>query len=314
MKRMIIDVNNLFFRTIAAQLANNDIDRTTAGLGLHGCLTGMAKYVRIVNPDEIAVSFEGKMNWRKDYTNSEACVSKRLYKGNRVKDPSMAVLFEVIGEFRELITKYTSLLCIANDRLEGDDCIAAYALEAVQAGDELTILSGDKDFVGLLKLPNVKLLNPAEDKYRTLEEVCGVNDADYFIFEKCFRGDSGDNVMSAYPRVRKTKLQKAFSDDFTRLSLMSHEWEFCDTETGDKRIMKVGELFEENKILMDLIDGQPNDIKELMKVSVQQARQNKGKYNIMQISKFCNKHELMKVLENIGVFAEIFYLNEKKRS
>jgi hypothetical protein len=143
--------------------------------------------------------------------------------------------------------------------------------------------------------------------------VCGVDDANYFIFEKCFRGDSGDNVMSAYPRVRATKLQAAFNDDFKRLALLAHEWEFCDTETGQPRTMKVKELFEENKILMDLIDGQPADIKQLMAETVQTARANTGKYNVMQISKFCHKHELQKVLENLGSFAQIFHLNEKQK-
>ena len=32
------------------------------------------------------------------------------------------------------------------------------------------------------------------------------------LFEKCMRGDPTDNVFSAFPKVRKTKLLEAFQD------------------------------------------------------------------------------------------------------
>ncbi len=37
-------------------------------------------------------------------------------------------------------------------------------------------------------------------------------DPEWLLFEKCMRGDSSDNVFSAFPKVRTTKLKDAFQD------------------------------------------------------------------------------------------------------
>jgi hypothetical protein len=313
MKHMVCDISNLFWRSVAAQqkkgaLAGDD----AAGLGLHMSLLSLRKHWNAIQPDKLAVVFEGKENWRKDYTRSAKCYSRRLYKGNRVADPSMAVLFDVMRAFEDLVRKHTNIITLQHPILEGDDLIAGYAQHYSALGDEVIILSGDKDFVQLLGDPNIKLINPDDGHERTLLEVCDVQDAGYFMFEKCIRGDSGDNVLPAFPRVRKTKLYKAFgvqngkvdtskADAFEMLNIMNSEWEFVDSETGEKRQMSVQKLYDENTLLMNLY-AQPPYIREKITEVITYESANCGSFNLFSFCQFLGKYKLMRITEKSADF------------
>lgn len=322
-KRLIVDISNLFWRSVAAQQRYGPADATdSAGLGLHMCLMSLRKHYNAIQPHSVAVAFEGKQNWRKTYTKSEECYSKRLYKGNRVLDPNMAVLFEVLKSFEDLVTNHTRIATLQHNLLEGDDLISGYAQyfsqphEGSPEGDEVAILSGDKDFVQELDNPNVTLINPDDGKPRTLIDVCGVDDAGYFMFEKAFRGDAGDNVLPAYPRIRKTRLQKAYgvrgteanaewADAFELSNILAHQWEFLDTETGDKRMMSVEKMFEENNLLMNL-RGQPEDIRNLIRETVIEQSQRTGEFNFFKFNQFLGKYKLQQVADRASDFVGLF--------
>lgn len=312
MRRMICDIPNLFFRGVAA---NKDslktmIPEEACAYALHICLMSLRKHYNNIKPQELAIVFEGKSNWRKAYSKSEQCYSGRLYKGNRVRDPEMEVLFDVISKFKQVCVENSSIVVVCADQLEGDDCIAAYV--DFHKDDEVVILSGDKDFVQLLKHPNVKLINPDNATERTVESVCGVDDPEYFMFEKCFRGDDGDNVMSAYPRVRAKKLQQAWgingdAPDLILLNkLLDHTWEMpLSEEDGGVKTMSTGLLFEENKLLMDL-SAQPPEIKKLMIEAVENAYKMRGKYNHFNMLRFLGAEKLNKIAETIDSFLPMF--------
>jgi 5'-3' exonuclease, N-terminal resolvase-like domain len=307
MRRMICDVPNLFFRGVAANKAALTMmtDEEACGYALHICLMSLRKHYNNIRPQELAIVFEGRNNWRKQYTKSDDCYSGRVYKANRVKDPEMEVLFNVMQVFKEFCKTQTSLVVIEADELEGDDCISAYVQH--HKDDEIVILSGDKDFVQLLKFDNVILINPDNASRRTVESVCGVDDAEYFMFEKCFRGDSGDNVISAYPRIRAAKLQQAWGvsgqpDIILLNKLLDYSWELPSSEEGGgTKTMNVGKLYEENNLLMNLT-AQPERIQELMKTAISDAYANKAKYNHFQVLKFLGKNKLEKIAETIDSF------------
>lgn len=313
MKRLVVDTSNLFWRAVSAQQRYGPADAgDSAGLGLHMSLMSLKKHWTKLQPHKLAIVFEGKANWRKDYTRSPACVSQRLYKGNRVADPGMAVLFDVMKSFEDLARQHTNIVALTHPRLEGDDLIAGYAQHFAAQGDEVTILSGDKDFVQLLGDPNIHLLNPDDGKERTLEGVCGVDDAGYFMFEKCFRGDAGDNVLPALPRVRKVKLYKAYgvkdgkvypelADSFEMSNLLNSSWEFMHPETGDKRMMSVAEMYEENNLLMNLT-GQPQEIRDLITEVITHESENHGTFNFFKFSQFLGKYKLAEIAEKSADF------------
>jgi hypothetical protein len=301
MKRLIVDIPNLFWRVVSAHNAKYEgTAEDKAGLALHSCLTTFNKWFKVVNPDQIAVVFEGSNNWRKTYTASDQCISKVLYKGNRVKDPSMAHLFDVLNDFKTLIEQHTSIICLQNDLVEGDDLIAAFVQE--YSGDEIVILSGDKDFKQLLSHKNVTLLNPDDGKPRTVE------DPIYFLFEKCIRGDVGDNVLSAFRRVRATRLQKAFTDEFEYANIMNHEFTRPNPVTLEEQTFKVGDLFKENKLLMDL-EAQPEDIRKSMKETIQYQSNNFGKFNNFAFQKFLGQHNLVNIGDNSSQYVNLFTRN-----
>lgn len=308
MKRLVVDTSNLLFRVASA---HGKYHATTsaednAGLSMHMSLNTLKSFYRKVRPDQVALAFEGPNNWRKTYTKSTDCKSQRVYKANRVKDESMVPFYELIANFEQLARLHTSLVCLSHPELEGDDMIAAYAQHFSALGDEVVILSGDKDFIQLLKLPGVSLMNPDDGKLRGWDKETGEKiDPEYFMFEKAIRGDAGDNVMSAYPRVFATKIKKAFENEYERTNLFNHTWEFSDPSTGEKRMLRVGDLFEENMTLMNLFQ-QPPHIRALMKETVEREVVEHGQFSLFHFQKFCGKYKLKKISEDVTSFVELF--------
>lgn len=299
MKIMICDVPNLFFRTVAAhntKYSGSDDDK--ANLALHSCLNVMNKWYNQRQPDQIVVVFEGSKNWRKAYTSSDKCISKIPYKGNRVKDPALEHLFQVISDFERLARSNTSIICLSNEQLEGDDLLAGCAIRFANEGHDVDIVSGDKDFMQLLKYDNIKLINPDNGVARQCE------DPYYFIFEKCIRGDGGDNVRSAFPRVRSTRLQKAYTDPYEMTLLMNEQWEFVNPNTLEKTTYTVKDLFEENKLLMDL-ESQPDEIKQLIQNTIDEGLSSIGKFSLFEFSKFLGQHELKHIADNINRYVKM---------
>jgi hypothetical protein len=91
---------------------------------------------------------------------------------------------------------------------------------------------------------------------------------EWLLFEKCMRGDTSDNVFSAYPGVRtkgtskKVGLTEAFEDrkskGFSWNNLMLQRW--TDHEGKEHRVL---EDYERNRRLIDL-SHQPENIKEII--------------------------------------------------
>lgn len=304
---MVVDTSNLLFRVAAARgkYNNTGTPEEQAGLAMHISLQSLNKFYKQFKPDQVAVTFEGHMNWRKAWTASDKCKSKKIYKANRIKDSSMEPFFELMKSFEDLVRKHSSLVCLSHPMLEGDDVFAGYVTKYCEEGDEVIGVSGDKDFVQLLKHKNFTLINPDKGKPRTLIDVCGVDDADYFMFEKAFRGDKGDNVFPAYPRVQAKRLQKAMSDEYELTKIMNETWDFIDPETQEKTTYLVRELFEENNILMNL-EYQPDHIKAIIKETIESAQHETGKFSFFEFTKFCGKFDLKQIAENGQQFADLF--------
>ena len=300
MKRMIVDIPNLLFRVHAAQsYKHRGGEDVSVGLALHISLNTLKSFYKKFQPDQLAVVFEGRRNWRKTYTQSDVCVSKRLYKGNRVKDESMVPFFELIAAFEVLAREHTSLVCLSHDLLEGDDLIAGYATRYADQGDEVIILSGDKDFMQLLSHKNIRLINPDEGKERLCEDPL------FFMFEKCFRGDKGDNVMSAYPRVRTDRLKRAYTDDFELTTLLNESWSITDPETQEVIKYNVIDLFNENDMLMNL-NSQPDDIKKVINETLDYEVVHHGKFSYFHFMKFLGKYELNSIADQATSFTDMF--------
>ena len=249
---LAIDTTNAIFR-IAAQNMKYSKGEFSAPLAIHALLLMIKKYYTTYKPDMIYFAFEGRNNWRKTYTKSPEVLTFQKYKGNRVVDKTMENVISILIEFQNLLENATTCITLQHEICEGDDLIAGVAQHHSMLGDKVTIVSTDKDFIQLLKYKNVKLFDPLSNAFRTCDDV------EFFIFEKCIRGDKGDNVISAYPRVRSTVLKKAMTDDYTKTEILNHTWNITIGE--EEKIYRVGDLFEENKRLL-ILDEQPDYVKD----------------------------------------------------
>jgi hypothetical protein len=124
------------------------------------------------------------------------------------------------------------------------------------------------------------------------------------------RGDTSDNVFSAYPGVRtkgtknKVGLTEAYEDRTSKgwawNNLMLQRW--TDHEGVEHRVL---EDYNRNKILCDLTQ-QPDDIKKII-VDTIQAEIDKEK-NISQVGirlmKFCAQYDLIKVSEQAQSYSD----------
>lgn len=297
MKYLVFDISNLLYRTFFVQ--RQEDDETLAGLATHTALVMLNKYYKQHKPDRVVMAFDRK-SWRKDYTASEQCISKKPYKGNRRQDMTPAQqlkyqrFLEHMREFEALIAEQTTILTLVEETLEADDLIAGFC--QIEAGDdnEIVIISTDTDLLQLLQYTNVRIVSPANDKEQTLDEFN--NDPHYYVFTKCLRGDPTDNVQSAFPRVSSKRIAKAYTDSFERVQLMMETW-----TNQDKVEFRVKDLFEENEKLINLAK-QPPAIRKLILESVSAALEKERKFSMFFILKFLGKYKLNKIKESLDQY------------
>jgi hypothetical protein len=231
---------------------------------------------------------------------------RRQYKANRVIDPEMKHFYETIKAFQEIMTKHTSVCCLSVPGMEGDDVIGAYCQQNASPENELIIVSGDRDYIQLTKLPGVSLVDPATGKLRNQPGDKDYEaDIDYWMFLKCVRGDGGDNVPSAFPRVFETKVRKAYDDSFERMNFLNNTWT---DELG--QVHRVGDLMEQNAVLMDL-SKQPPEIRKLLDEGIASQVANLGVYSHFQFLRFLGKYGLQRVGEDAQSFAGLFMCNQE---
>lgn len=312
-RSLVIDISNILFRVAVRQkvqggpMGINDLtpDELVA-FCMHMSLQSIYKWYAKIKPDFVVFAFEGGNNWRKKYSAEHNI--RRQYKANRVRDPAMDHFYKLIDSFKEVVEKHTSICCLSVEGMEADDCIAAYCQLYTAPDHEIYIVSGDKDFVQLLKDPQVKLVNPDTGKLRNQPgDKDYEENLDYWLFLKCVRGDSGDNVPSAYPRVYATKVKEAFEDPYKRLNFMNVTWK--DENAAEHR---VGDLFEHNMVLVGL-DKQPDDIKAALYEGVDAQVQKLGNYSHFHFLKFLGEYKLKRVSEEVTKFVAMFTNNQRFR-
>lgn len=281
------------------QTKETDKDLITS-LTFHTVFNMLNKYYNKLKPTHMVLAFD-RPNWRKDYTESPKCVSGNIYKGDRnlkltESEKELLKHFkESINIFEELCQYHTGMYTLSADKCEADDFIARFAQNY---GDEhiVTILSSDKDYVQLLTSPNIKVMNPLKQQYRTLEEFDG--NIELHNFMKHSRAGE-DGIRCILPRVRKTRLQKAFDDPFEMVNLMQEKWH---NENGKEFLVE--ELYKENCLLMDLT-LQPDNIKKIMDDVIDDVMSNPNKLSIFHFKKFCGKYELSKLIKTVNYYKEM---------
>jgi hypothetical protein len=314
MTYIIVDTANTFFR--ARHVIKGDAD-IKLGMASHITLNSIKKAWQDFGGSHVVFCLEGR-SWRKDYYEP--------YKRNRsdaraaltVKEQEEDQLFwESFDMFKTFIEEKTNCTVLQHKELEADDLIAGWIQS--HPSDKHVIISTDSDFYQLIS-PTVSQYNGVQEHHITYEGVFdkkgkividnktkepkAIPDPKWLLFEKCIRGDSSDNVFSAYPKVRKNKLEDAFKDKdnrgFAWNNLMLQRW--VDHKGEEHRVL---EDYERNRRLIDLSE-QPADIKEKI-FSTIKDNIDKEK-NVSQVGirllKFCQLYDLKKISDQAQQYAE----------
>ena len=296
MKYLVFDISNLLYATFFVH--KQETDTTIAGLAAHSALMTLNKYYRQFKPDKVVMAFD-RSSWRKEYTASEECVSKRPYKGNRRQNMTSAEQAKYerfcahVNDFENLITNYTSIISLAGKNLEADDLIGGFV--QTHQDDEIIIVSADHDFLQLLKFPNVTIFSPKSGKKRDLSEYH--DDPIYYLYLKYIRGDiKGDHIQSALPGVREKAVYEAYNDPYKHEELMRRVW-----KDPNGREFVVRDLFNENKKLINL-EQQPEEIRERILHTINEEMARKKRYSFFHMLRFLKKLELNKITENLESF------------
>jgi 5'-3' exonuclease len=313
-KLLVYDMSTVLYRAFFVHSQETNMDLLVR-LAYNTGFNLMYKYYRIYRPDRMVCVFD-RPNWRVDYSKSEQSYSKVIYKGHRRQSmtPEQLKVYKIfkmfMADFEEVLTECTGITVLAADKLEADDIIAGvchrYGGEDTASNNRfnirdrvddhfVTVLSTDKDMIQLLRYKNVEVIDIATGKNRTMEN-CGFDSVDYYLYEKSMKGDPGDNVPNAYPRYRKTKIREAFEDPYKHTNLMSAEW-----VNYDERIMSVGEMYKENRVLVDLTH-QPDDIQDLILDTVVSGFSHRRTFSLYHYLTFVGTYELKRLSDYLDAY------------
>ena len=321
MTYILVDTANTFFR--ARHVVRGDID-TKVGMAFHILLNSVKKAWNDFDGSHVVFCLEGR-SWRKDYYEP--------YKRNRqvardkltvTESEEDKIFWEMFDELKDFLATKTNCTVMQHPQLEADDLIAGW----VQAhpDDHCVIISTDGDFAQLVG-PNCTQYNGvsntiiAHDGYfddkkrepiidKKTKERKLAPEPDFMLFEKCMRGDTSDNVFSAYPGVRKkgTKnkvgLIEAYADKTTKgynwNNMMLQRW--TDHNGLEHRVL---DDYNRNVVLCDLT-AQPTDIREIIDTAIAEVEQNPKEITQvgMRLMKFCAKHDMQRIADNVQLYAD----------
>jgi 5'-3' exonuclease len=321
MKYLVVDASNTFFRARHAAHRQSDTwDKL--GFAIHVTLSSISSAFRNHKADHTVICLEGR-SWRKDFYEP--------YKKNRsvaraaqteTEQEEDKLFWETFDDLKEFLKTSTNCTVLQHNQLEADDLVAGWIQAHPQ--DQHVIISTDSDYHQLLA-ENVVQYNGVNEELHTLQGIFdkkgkhvidnktklpkSIPEPKWILFEKCMRGDSSDNVFSAYPGVRtkgtknKTGLQEAFADKeskgFAWNNLMLQRW--TDHNGAEHRVL---DDYQRNVTLIDL-SAQPDNVKEYIATTI---ADNSVQKTIPQVGirflKFCGKYDLKKLGQNLDQYAE----------
>ncbi len=319
MTYILVDTQNMFFRARHVAGRASSLDEKI-GLAFHIMFNSVKKAHNMFNGGHVVFCMEGR-SWRKDeyepYKKNRKVVADKRSAREKEEDEFW---WEAYDDFLKFVAEQTNCTAIRSPNAEADDVIALW----IQAhkDDKNVIVSTDSDFYQLIN-PNVSLYNGVTNQIVTvngfydekdrpvIDKKTGqpktAPDPEWLLFEKCIRGDSSDNVFTAFPKARTTKIKEAFEDrhnqGFTWNNFMLNRW--TDHEGNEQRVK---DCYERNKKLIDL-SQQPENIKVEVFQHIVEAQNSKKLDQVgVRFMKFCNRYGLTRLSEHPTDHAR--YLNQ----
>lgn len=327
MNYILIDLANVFFRARHAVKGDTDLK---LGMAFHITFNAMRKAWRDFNGDHVIFCLEGR-SWRKDvyepYKRQRAVARAAATQAEKDQEE---IMWEAFDKFAEFIREKTNCTVLQHENLEADDLIAGWIQS--HPDDNHIIISTDGDFVQLIA-PNVKQYNgitevtithegyfdkkgkPVIDK--KTKQPKPAPDPDWLLFEKCVRGDTSDNIFSAYPGARKkgTKNKVGLLEAYADKGSKGYNWNnfmlqrWVDHNKQEHRVL---DDYKRNVELIDL-SAQPEYVREQINETIENVESKNINQVGIRLIKFCTLYDLRRIIDQIETFAEPLnarYINE----
>jgi hypothetical protein len=303
------------------------------GLSFHLMLHSLKKEWNRFNGTHAVFFIEGH-SWRKKvYPEYKANRKVTYAKMTEKEKEDQEILTEAFDDLVTFLNEKTNVTVLRNPEAEADDMIATFI--KMHPDDNHVLISSDSDFYQLLA-PNVKIYDPVKDVLITTTSVTndkGKNmsfvlkdgkltklktdpdfkpDTDwhrYALFLKIIRGDSSDNIFSAYPNAsekgskNRVGIREAYADKdgkgYNWNNFMLQKW----TDHNEQE-QRVRDAYERNKVLIDL-DAQPESVKEACKLIINEKVSAKTVPALeigMNFMKFCGRWDLKKLGDSAQQF------------
>ena len=311
MTHILVDTANMFFR--ARHVVRGDSIDTKIGMAMHIMFNSINKAWKDFDGSHVVFCLEGR-SWRKDvyepYKRNRKVTADARTPKEKEEDEAFWKAFDELYEYLE---KKSNCTILQHQQCEADDFIARWIQNHPK--DKHVIISSDSDFYQLID-HNVSQYNGIMNQHITKDGVYNdknqpvidkktgeqkqIGDPQYLLFEKCIRGDSSDNIFSAFPGARKkgTKnkigMLEAYADrnnkGFTWNNFMLQRW--VDHENVEHRVL---EDYHRNKTLIDLT-AQPDDIKAVLDETITNKVNTVPKGQIgLHFLRFCGKWDLQRL-------------------
>ena len=253
---MLIDGSSLIFRAFFAlpNLTNNDGVMTN---GVYGFLTMYQNAFDKYNPDSVLVAFDRS---GKTFRHDEF----KDYKATRDKMPSeLSYQFGILKDILDSMkVAYTDL-----DGFEADDIVGTYADMGQEAGYEVVIITGDRDYLQLVDenitvyLTKKGISDMVEYNLSTMKEEYGLT-PQQLIDVKGLEGDKSDNIpgvdgigpKKAIGYIQKYGSIEGLYDHIDEISGKKTKQTLIDSESIAYMSKKIGTIIKNAPVEIELSD------------------------------------------------------------
>ena len=278
---ILIDFTQTIIAGLMAQLKNND-GEINENMLRHMILNSCRNYQRRYGPDygQIVLCTDAANPWRRDFF--------PLYKANRKKsreadDKDWKLIFDTLHKVKMEIKDNFPYKYMYVSECEADDIIAVLVKHAPE-GEDILIVSGDKDFQQLHKFDNVRQWSP------NLNKMVDCPDAKLFLKEHILKGDKSDGVPNILSNddcldagIRQTPMRRPILEKYLRITI----------ENDDKYYRN----YLRNQTLIDF-EMIPERINDAILSEYQQVEPVRGK-----VFDYLRNQRLNQLMDNIGDFS-----------
>ena len=319
MRYALIDTANTFFRARHIASRNSTVEEKIA-MALHLTLASTNQIVRKFQIDHVAFCLEGRSFRKNLYA---------PYKRNRAVDTMSqteaeveenTMFWQTYETFIQFLKEKTNVSVLRDPNAEADDLIARFI--HLHPEDEHFIISTDTDYDQLIT-DRVVRYNGVGNELVTLNGYLKENgkpvldkekkpklleDPQYLLFKKAMRGDTSDNIFSAFPGVRekgsknKVGLIEAYADR-TKQGYAWNNMQLQHWQDHNGVEHRVRDDYERNRKLIDLT-AQPDDVKLSVDTNIREGVRRTTTPQVgIHLMKFAGKYELNKIADNADTYA-----------